>query len=357
MKHVASNPQIILNGRFVTQEITGVQRFARGVARELIKMRDDVVVAVPGGSTIDESALPGAQYVEVGKRGGHFWEQVELPRFLKSNGRPLVVSLTSTGPAFYRNQVSTQHDVTYIHHAASFSRQFRLAYRVIVPPLLRNSRRIVTVSEFSAREVAEHYKVSQNKFFVVPNATDAIFSPAGPKPESDPYLLAVSSPNAHKNFGRLIEAFDRLPRDLPIKLRIIGGQNRSFSQQSFQHNTDRVEFLGRIDDLELAAQYRGATAFVFPSLYEGFGIPPLEAQASGTAVISSNAASMPEVLGESAYFFDPLNVDELESAIGTVVRDDELRASLEQRGLEKAARYSWERSASILSAELDQLVS
>ncbi len=123
-----------------------------------------------------------------------------------------------------------------------------------------------------------------------------------------PYLLAVSSPSYHKNFSRMLEAFAALPRDLKVELRIVGDSHAVFGQSdlaTLAARDPRVKLLGRIDDAELARQYRQATAFVFPSLYEGFGIPPLEAQACGCPVISANTASMPEVLQDSVLYFDP----------------------------------------------------
>ncbi|HCH75473.1 MAG TPA: glycosyltransferase family 1 protein, partial [Pseudomonas sp.] len=127
-----------------------------------------------------------------------------------------------------------------------------------------------------------------------------------------PYVLAVSSPNAHKNFARMVAAFLSLEGFDDVELHIVGDSHSVFSgSTSSMDGNPRVRILGRLNDDQLVREYQGATAFVFPSLYEGFGIPPLEAQACGCPVIAARAASIPEVLGESVLYFEPLNIEDI----------------------------------------------
>ncbi len=345
---------IVVNARFLTQRTTGIQRFATEITRELMALRDDLVLAVPHGP-FDDAGLDRGRIVEVGRLRGHGWEQIDLPLFAR-RGRHPVVNLTSTGPVWYRPQISTHHDITYVRHPESFGLRFRTLYALVVPRLIAHSARLLTVSAFSRDEIAGHFGVGPERFTVIHNGVDDRFRPA-PTERGRPYLLAVSSPNAHKNFARMMSAFAAFsPAHPDVELRVVGTQTNSFARQRYDDAHDRVRFLGRVDDAELAALYRGALAFVFPSLYEGFGIPPIEAQQCGCPVIAARAASLPEVLGESALFVDPYDTDDLAAAMSRLVDDEPLRARLIEAGHANAARFSWRRSAERVSQVIDEVL-
>lgn len=354
---------IVINARFLTQELRGVQRFAEQICLALKQLRDDVVFVSPHGIQMHESAK--ALDVQcVGRHSGHLWEQLELPRYLRRHGNPLLISLCSTAPLLYSNQISTHHDINYVRHPESYTRTFRLLYRTMTPIMLARSKSLLTVSSFSKGEISQFYKYPEKKIFVVPNAVSGAFHP-GPAPKElqdkqPDYLLAVSSPSAHKNFSRMIQAFLLLRGHDDLQLRIVGGASGIFSDDNLQRlasRDPRIRFLGRLSDAELISQYQGATAFVFPSLYEGFGIPPLEAQACGCPVLAANAASIPEVLQASALYFDPLDVCHMAAAMERILTDIPLRQSLRRRGLNNVARFSWEESARQVSQRIDTLLS
>jgi glycosyltransferase involved in cell wall biosynthesis len=339
--------RVWINARFLSQAATGVQRFAEQITRQLITEHPEVTVVAPPLTEIPDW-LPQENVFMVGKLRGHAWEQIELPRALKRAGSPLLLNLASTAPIRYRNQISTHHDITYVRYPTSFSRSFRLLYSVIVPRFLKASRAVITVSEFSRQEIACHYKIDVAKIVVVANAADSRFRvPHEPTSSNPPYILAVSSPNEHKNFKRLLRAYATVATELSSDLVIIGKQTSSFAAQEYEVTpADRVRFAGRVPDSELIELYQGARAFIFPSLYEGFGIPPVEAQRCGVPVASSNAASLPEVLGTSALFFDPTDERAIAEALLAVDSDPSLRARLRQAGLSNAERFSWASSAS-----------
>lgn len=351
---------IFINGRFLTQKMTGVQRFSEQVTTELLRMSDEYTVIAPEVALRSDSSIDEGRILRIGGRSGHLWEQLDLPKFLASNGRPMLLNLASTAPAFYANQFSTHHDITYVRHPESFSPKFRMLYRVLVPRFLRSSRKIVTVSEFSRGEISDHYGLDPKKFLVVKNAAGDMFRPGADHFEENdrvPYFLAVSSPNLHKNFERLVEAFlkFRNASGSRSRLLIIGDQAKSFSQQASRTDLPGiVEYVGRVDDARLVKLYQEARAFVFPSLYEGFGIPPVEAQQCGCPVISSTAASLPEVLGDSVEYFDPYATDSIVQALARVDSDENLRRSLHERGLANAARYSWQDSAAVIHSALQE---
>jgi glycosyltransferase involved in cell wall biosynthesis len=246
-----------------------------------------------------------------------------------------------------------------VRHPESYTWAFRTLYRVMTPILLSRIKALLTVSSFSKGEISQFYNFPENKIFVVPNAVSDAFQPGPPVGGKQEYLLAVSSPSAHKNFKRMIEAFLTLRDHDGLQLHIVGAASEIFSDPSLQRlagSDSRIRFLGRLSDTELIAQYQGATAFVFPSLYEGFGIPPLEAQACGCPVLAANAASIPEVLQASALYFDPVDVEHMAAAMQRILTDMPLRQSLRRRGLNNVGRFSWEASAQRVSQRIDVLI-
>lgn len=344
---------IVINARFLTQQVSGVQRFAEQLCLELANLRDDLLFVAPHGIRRSESA-ERLQVRCIGRHRGHLWEQLDLPLWLARQGNPPLLSLCNTAPLAWRNQIAAHHDITYVRHPESYSRRFRSVYRCLTPLLLRRARALVTVSEFSRSELCSHYRYPAERVHVVPNAVDARFQPpAGEAHASTPYLLAVASPAAHKNIRRMVQAFLRLKVCADTELRIIGGLHPAFAAAPDIEGSPRIRMLGRLDDAELVRQYQGATAFVFPSLYEGFGIPPLEAQACGCPVIAARAASIPEVLGESALYFDPRDIEDMAFCMTRVLLDEGLRADLRRRGQANVARYSWQRSAQQVSQLID----
>lgn len=354
---------IYVNARFLTQEVTGVQRFAEMISLSLKNKINNITFLCPSG-VLRESVAKKLNVKFIGHSQGHFWEQVELPIFLKNNGSPLLLNLGSTGPIFYKNKIVTHHDITYLKYPRSYSVAFLTFYKIVMPFILKTSRHLITVSQFSRGEIVNAYNYPKEKISVVYNATDESFHPASTSetPHGDRYLLSVSSRNFHKNHHGMIRAFKSAlqasPNNKNIKIKIIGKTARSFSKQGYalECNSENIEFLGRVNDEELINLYQNATAFIFPSFYEGFGIPPLEAQSCGCPVISSNAASMPEVLAESVLYFDPHNQEDMSQKINRIIMDEDLRESLSQKGLNNARRFSWDKSAEELIKVINKLV-
>ncbi len=349
---------IVINARFLTQEMRGVQRFAEQLSLQLKTLRDDLIFVAPNDICLHDSA-DQLQVRRIGRHRGHLWEQVDLPLWLARNGSPPLVSLCNTAPLAYGNQIATHHDITYVRHPESYSRTFRAMYRILTPLLLGRVKALITGSEFSRMELASHYGYPASNICIIPSAVDERFQPFCVDSESrgtTPYLLAVSSPSTHKNFARMVAAFLRVEGHDDVELRIIGDSNRVFSGSIHDvAGSRRIHNLGRLPDDELVKAYQGATAFVFPSIYEGFGIPPLEAQACGCPVIAARAASIPEVLGESALYFDPHKVADITRAMERILSDGALRQDLRRRGKANVARYSWNASARQLSRLIDRV--
>jgi glycosyltransferase involved in cell wall biosynthesis len=228
--------------------------------------------------------------------------------------------------------ILTVHDLAVLRHPEVFPAWTRLYGRTALRRTIRAATRVFAVSEFSKREVIELADVDPDRVDVVPNALEPVFRADGEAAEGD-YVLAVGTLEPRKNLARVVEATALAG----VQLRLVGASGWGEAGVRGDH----VTWLGRIGDDELAAAYRGARCLVFPSLYEGFGIPALEAMACGTPVVTSTGTSMEEVVGDASVLVDPLDVPSIAAGIEEA---DRRRAELVPRGLERARRFTWERT-------------
>jgi len=331
--------KIYINARFLTQQTTGVQRFAIEICKELFKVNPNVKLIAPRNilHPILEKELNVHTF---GLFSSHLWEQIELPLFLFKQGNPLLLNLCNTGPVFYKNQLVTIHDLAFIVNPTWFSKSFSALYNFLIPRIAKNSKHIFTVSIASKNEILQLLGIAENKISVVYNGVN--FKNYGPKPplESGKYLLSVSSIDPRKNIPFLIEAFSEW-NSADYKLLIAGGKSNSFAIQNI-NESENIKFLGYVSDEDLVNLYQNAEAFVYPSLYEGFGLPPIEALSLGTKVIISDIPSLREVCGSQAFaYFNPQSKTELISAF------DLLRnIKNETKNEFDITRFSWQKSAS-----------
>jgi glycosyltransferase involved in cell wall biosynthesis len=231
--------------------------------------------------------------------------------------------------------VVTVHDLAVLRHPEVFNRWSRTYGRALVPRVVRAADRVIAVSEFTRRELVELVGVDEDRIRVVPNAVDAPFGAEGAAAAGD-YVLAVGTIEPRKNLARLFEAM----RGVELELRLVG--ERGWGESDVVVQLHRFRSLGRVSDETLASLYRGARVFVYPSLYEGFGLPVLEAMASGTPVVTSRGGALEELTGGAAVVVDPLDPSSIRAGIEeALARADELRAA----GLDRARRFSWRASA------------
>jgi glycosyltransferase involved in cell wall biosynthesis len=256
------------------------------------------------------------------------WYPVGLGR--RARSLDVLHCTTFRGPVSARvPTVVTVHDLAILRAPEVFPRWHRLYGRAGLERVLRAADAIVAVSEFSRDETIELARVPAERIRVVPHGVDAVFSAVGPRAEGE-YVLAVATLEPRKNLGRAVEA----AREAGVELRVVGARGWG--------GVDVDGWVGEIPDAELAALYRGAACVLYPSLYEGFGLPVIEAMACGTPVVTSMGTAMEEVAGGAAVLVDPLDV----SSIATGVRDalsrrDELAAA----GLARASGFTWGRAA------------
>jgi glycosyltransferase involved in cell wall biosynthesis len=237
---------ICVNARFLTQRITGVQRYAIEISRELRRIDPSIRFYSPR-EVIHKELADELGAMTIGRGIGHFWEQFDLPRYLWGQGHPLLLNLGNTAPIFYGNKVSVVHDIAFVRYPRSFSTSFKMAYRVLIPGVIKTSKLVATVSEFSKQEICSHYGVPESRLGVVYNAASSQFRTA-PDVEAQNFVLAVSSISYQKNFISLIRAFRMLARP-GYKLRVVGGVGLGNAGEELLREVDgdpRIEFLGRV---------------------------------------------------------------------------------------------------------------
>ena len=306
---------------------------------------------------------PNFQAVEVTARPYSLAEQFAIPMALRRERADLFHAPHYVLPPLVNcRTVVTIHDCIHLMFPEYLPGRWAYGYaRTSMWIATHKSNRVLTVSETSKLDILRRFRIPPNKITVVHNAIDDRFlePPSDEEMERvriryqlrDPFALYVGNIKPHKNLERLIDAFDRVrkqPGHETLKLVIIGDEISKYQglrRAVHQHKLHKhVRFFGFVGMDTLSALYRLAGVFVFPSLYEGFGLPPLEAMASGTPVITSNVSSLPEVVGDAAILIDPYEADAIADAMRRVLTDPALRASLRERGLARVREFSWERS-------------
>ncbi|MCK0197271.1 glycosyltransferase family 4 protein [Ancylobacter sp. 6x-1] len=351
-----------INGRFLTQKVTGVQRYAREIVEALdrrIAAGDpltrglDVELLVPAGAATTLHLTAIRPRVVGPARGplasGHLWEQFSLPRGLEGG----LISLGNGGPLLHRRQIACIHDVSTRSFPQSYSVPFRLLQRVMVPAIGRAAAMISTVSHHSAGELTERGLCAADKLLVAPNGhehtrhwhpqhTPATRAVAGPGT-----IVLLGSPAPHKNMDLLLGIADRLAAQ-DLQLAIVGNVDGRVLRNGGDRATgENIHWLGRLSDDALAALLQDSLCLAFPSFVEGFGLPLLEAMAIGCPVVTSDTASMPEVCGPAALYASPGNPDAWMDRFARLRREEGLRERMIAAGHKRTQRFSWHVSAGL----------
>lgn len=293
-------------------------------------------------------------------------EQVQMPKILAKCGPDLVHFPHFNVPVRYKGRfVVTIHDLILFRHptrkASTLSAPAyfikKQAYRRVINRAVKNSEKIIAVSEHTRKDILKNFNVRPDKVVVTHEGVDAADRPLTETSETilkkygiiKPYILYVGNAYPHKNLERLVLAFRELTKKHPGLSLVLGGKTDYFYKRLKKFTEDnhipRVVFSDHIDDDHLPVVYREAKLYVFPSLYEGFGLPPLEAMARNVPVASSNSSCLPEILGDAACYFDPRGISEVAEAIEKVLEDFDLREKLIAAGREQIKKYSWKKMA------------
>ena len=267
-----------------------------------------------------------------------------------------VIHTTYAAPLWSRcPQVVTVHDISYVAHPEWFSVRDRRVLNIAVPRSIRSAARVITGSEVCRAQIIDHYQVPGEKVICIYDAAGPAAEPvteSAARAEIEtlgidpgrPYVLAVGNLQPRKNLGRLFAAYRAvLAAGVDVDLVVAGPEHYRADEvlREAREARSRIRFSGYLSDRQLAACYRCAAVFAFPSLFEGFGIPPLEAMAHGVPVICSNAGSLSEVCGDAALYFDPLDVESIAETLRRALTDDDLRKDLVRAGRTREREYSW----------------
>jgi len=286
----------------------------------------------------------------------------DIPRHLRAD-RPDLLHVQYTAPLGGNVPlIVSVHDVSYLEHPQYFTRFRATQLRFTVKRTLDRAARVLTPSEFSKQAILKYYPMEEDRIVVVPNAVSSWFRPVDRTTARatieqkfgihGPFVLTVGDLQPRKNHMGLLKAFEDMVRahpELPHRL-VFVGKETWYSQelhQAVRRSTvaDRVDFTGFVDDADLVHFYGACDLFVYPSFYEGFGLPILEAMACGRAVVCSNTTAMPEVADSAGILFDPAVTSEITRAMLDVLLDSELRTRLERLGSQRAAGFSWQNAA------------
>jgi glycosyltransferase involved in cell wall biosynthesis len=252
--------------------------------------------------------------------------------------------------------VITIHDLAHIRLPCFSTYTRRFYYEFLVRPASNRARRVITVSEYSRHEILRWTGLPESSVTNVGNGVDSTFRPEGRCFDpAFPYILHVGSAKPHKNLERLFDAFAQID-DPHLHLLLTATKTQELASRLAKKKIEgRVHFVGPVSEDELPALYRGAIALVFPSLMEGFGLPPLEAMACGTPVVASRSTAIPEVVGDAGLLIDPLDVDDIRQGIERVLEDSALRAAMRQSGLARARLFSWETVAAKVNRVIQEV--
>jgi glycosyltransferase involved in cell wall biosynthesis len=346
---------IYINGRFLTQETTGVQR----VAEEIVKKLDDFIskniitnykfTILTPRNIIRNLNLKNIHIKSVGFLIGHAWEQIELPLFTKNK---LLINFCNTAPMLKKKQVIYVHDAAILDAPEGFTPNFVKFYSMLFKTYSIRAKRIITVSNFSKNRLEHYFPGMKGKVSVSYLGIEHISTKDSSNTDilkqnnlkSKEYYLAVSSANPNKNFKVIIDMLKKV--DKPIgQFVIVGGKSSKVFKDDGSYDDSVVKRLGYVSDSELITLYKNARAFLFPSKYEGFGLPPLEAMALGTPVIAASSASIPEILKNNALFFKSNSSEELLQAIVRLTDEDGLDKRISAKALEHAKQFSWAKTA------------
>ncbi len=352
----------------------GIGRWAASLWPRLAQRADLTIIgglrgiATDGaGAFLEAAALGGVagkrstppKLVVTGARPFGIAEQWAIPR-LATRLKPDVLCIPAfNGPLLQPvPTIVCIHDLIHLRYPRYYGRRKVLYYRLVVRTTARKAAAVVTVSEFSKREIVEEFGLPPEKVHVISNGVEELFLEAGRRPHgrpvgllrgSFPYVMAVVNPKPHKNALAVVEAFRAaigLDARTDLHLVIVGDPGpEAMRVTTSPEVAGRIRIFSKLGDHDMAALYAGAECLLFPSLYEGFGLPVIEAMACGTPVITSRLTAIPEVAGEAAFYVDPCDIQGMARAISRVVSDPALRAHLREQGRERARRFSWDRSA------------
>ncbi|MFV9567104.1 glycosyltransferase family 4 protein [Thermoanaerobacter mathranii] len=363
--------RIAINASILDDRPSGLGVYTLNVINylcQIIEKSDQLIIytSVPQyfteQSNIKVKKIPDVTQPKYGKQAAIYrfiWTNTSLLNYLKKEEVDLLYSTTHHGPLAYKNQIITIHDLLPIHfnYKNSFQRILQTNYfKFVLPRIIKRTKKIITISDCTKSDIIKYFNVQEEKIMRIYNGYDKnLFFPRDnaksyiyEKYKVEDYILAVGASYPHKNYDTLIKAIS-LISDKNVSLIIVGGRNeyRNYLKKLTRelNLADKVLFIEYVPQEDLPYFYSAAKCLVYPSLYEGFGLPPLEAMACGCPVITSNTSSLPEVVGDAGVMVNPYNVEEIARAIDLVLSNENLRREMIEKGLKQVQKFSWRKTA------------
>lgn len=347
MKHIVIDARELRtsSGRYVERLLKYLQKVDHDNNYSVLLKSEDIDGWTPSNNNFTKVACPYKEF--------SFGEQLGLRKQIKSLKPDLVHFTFAQQPAFYKGKtVTTFHDLTTLRFTNPDKNVLvfkfkQKVYAWLIKKAARKSAEIITPSEFVKQDLADYTGVNADKISVTYEAAVSIEEEAQPVQDlaNKQFIMYIGRPTPHKNLDRLIEAFENLRAQHPELLLVLAGKMDS-NYQRIKHRGDKnVVFTDFVSEGQLRWLYETCSAYIFPSLSEGFGLPGLEAMAHGAPVVSSNTTCLPEIYGDAAHYFDPTNTQAISDAINEVLTDKALRQDLIQKGHAQAKKYSWRRMA------------
>ncbi len=345
---------IVVNALFLTQKITGVQRYAIEISKQLKKIYKNNIKFVAPANIIHNELAEYLDVEVIGNFTGFLWEQIDLKIYLAKNNNPILLNLRNTAPLFHHKNIIVVHDMIFMKNKKWFSKKFPYFYKFFAPILLKKALKIITVSNFSKQDIIKTFKINPEKIEIIYNAVSQEFKEYANKDFINlygDYMITVASfLSPRKNLSNVIKAFNKL--QIPnFKLIIVGAELKHFSDQSLFEEVKinkSIILTGYVDDKTLAGLYKNAKLLIFPSLFEGFGLPCIEAMACGCPAVVSNTTSLPEICGNAVYYINPSCIDDIAKGIEELYNNNELKNAFIKKGYEQQSKFSWENSANKL---------
>jgi len=327
---------IVINGRFLSRKVTGVERYG-----------GEIVSLIGNRCRVEKNRTNGL--------AGHTWEQFVLPTKLKSES--VLWSPANTGPLLIRNQALTIHDLSPLEHPEWFRKSFTMWYRLFLPVLAKRVQVIFTPSETVKQKVLKQLKVKH--VIVTPNGVDTtVFHPEACQQTyefSQKYILFVGSLQPRKNLAGLMQAWHMIKDEFKDTWLVVAGEAGHVFRVVKFFGDERIRFVNYVSEIDLPGLYAQAELLVVPSFDEGFGLPVIEAMASGTPVIASNGGALPEVIGNAGLIFDLSMPDDLAKTIRECLSNDNLRGAMKEKGLVRVKSFSWQQTAELIWKTLNEI--
>jgi glycosyltransferase involved in cell wall biosynthesis len=345
--------EILINGRYLTQPLSGVQRFATEMTKALEQhYKGRLTVLTPKGASAGH-----VRSRPVGTRSGQVWEQIELPRHVKGG---VLINLGNMAPLRLRHQIVVVHDAGVFVTPDAYTRQFRLWYKFAQSQFIRRNATIVAVSEFGRQELSRWLGTAPQAISLVSEGADHMNNIVADRNVLDMlppgrFVLAVGNLSAHKNLAAL-SALALVLAERGVTLVIAGAARGSPFQASGETTLPQpAYYLGRVSDASLKALYENAVCLVFPSRYEAFGLPAVEAMACGCPLSVSNIPALQETCADAACYFDPASPSEIMQQVCRILDDDVFRQTLRAAAFRRASAFTWDRAAGMMARVLDAM--